>query len=453
MHGELHLPTSAQQELDLTQAAVGRSAMRKATWRLIPLVALGYGVAYVDRVNISFASLQMNRDLGFSASVYGLGAGLFFLSYAACEIPSNLMLYRVGARRWLARIMVTWGLLAVGMMFVHTRTEFYAMRLLLGAAEAGFFPGVLFYLMQWFPAHIRARTISRFYVSLPLSQVFMGAVAGGLLNLEGKLGLAGWQWLFLVEGLPAIFLSLVFWRMLPDGPRDARWLSAEEHAWIEGRLAAEGLEVDAGHTGTEGLSRALGDPRVWMFGVVNMLMLGTNYAYSFSAPVIIQKLTSLSVTNVGFIVSAMGLLGAVGMLVNAWLSDRNRERYLHMIVPFVVLSACYLVAGLSGRWEVALPALFLMMFAQNSLQGPLLVLPTTFLTGRNAAAGLAAVNMVGILGGFIGPTLMGWARDLTGSYQAGLTVLCLPGLVSAGIVAVLRGMAKRAAAQKLSLRG
>ena len=258
MHGELHLPTSAQQELDLTQAAVGRSAMRKATWRLIPLVAVGYGVAYVDRVNISFASLQMNRDLGFSASVYGLGAGLFFLSYAACEIPSNLMLYRVGARRWLARIMVTWGLLAVGMMFVHTRTEFYAMRLLLGAAEAGFFPGVLFYLMQWFPAHIRARTISRFYVSLPLSQVFMGAVAGGLLNLEGKLGLAGWQWLFLVEGLPAIFLSLVFWRMLPDGPKDARWLSAEEHAWIEGRLAAEGLEVDAGHTGTEGLSRALG---------------------------------------------------------------------------------------------------------------------------------------------------------------------------------------------------
>jgi len=327
------------------------------------------------------------------------------------------------------------------------------MRLLLGAAEAGFFPGVLFYLMQWFPAHIRARTISRFYVSLPLSQVFMGAVAGGLLNLEGKLGLAGWQWLFLVEGLPAIFLSLVFWRMLPDGPRDARWLSAEEHAWIEGRLAAEGLEVDAGHTGTEGLSRALGDPRVWMFGVVNMLMLGTNYAYSFSAPVIIQKLTSLSVTNVGFIVSAMGLLGAVGMLFNAWLSDRNRERYLHMIVPFVVLSACYLVAGLSGRWEVALPALFLMMFAQNSLQGPLLVLPTTFLTGRNAAAGLAAVNMVGILGGFIGPTLMGWARDLTGSYQTGLTVLCLPGLVSAGIVATLRGMAKRAAAQKLSLRG
>ena len=437
---------SKLKQAEQDDAAIGRSAMRKATWRLIPLIAVGYLVAYVDRVNISFASLQMNRDLGFSASVYGLGAGLFFLSYAACEIPSNLMLYRVGARRWMARIMVTWGVLAVGMMFVHTQTEFYVMRLLLGAAEAGFFPGVLFYLMQWFPAHMRARTISRFYIALPLSSVFMGAVAGSLLNMQGKLGLAGWQWLFLMEGLPAIFLSVVFLRYLPDGPKDAKWLTASEHAWIEGRLAAEGLEVDAGHT--VNVSRVLRDPRIWMFGVVNMLMLGASYAYNFSAPAIIQKLTSMSVTNVGFIISGMGVLGAVGMLANAWLSDRNRERYLHIIVPFVVVSACFLVAGLSSATMVALPALALMLMAQNSLQGPLLVLPTTFLTGRSAAAGLAAVNMVGILGGFFGPTLMGLARDLTGSYQTGLTLLCLPGLVSAGIIATLRWMALRPAVRK-----
>jgi ACS family tartrate transporter-like MFS transporter len=293
---------------------------------------------------------------------------------------------------------------------------------------------------------MRARTISRFYIALPLSSVFMGAVAGSLLNMQGKLGLAGWQWLFLMEGLPAIFLSVVFLRYLPDGPKDAKWLTASEHAWIEGRLAAEGLEVDAGHT--VNVSSVLRDPRIWMFGVVNMLMLGASYAYNFSAPAIIQKLTSMSVTNVGFIISGMGVLGAVGMLANAWLSDRNRERYLHIIVPFVVVSACFLVAGLSSATMVALPALALMLMAQNSLQGPLLVLPTTFLTGRSAAAGLAAVNMVGILGGFFGPTLMGLARDLTGSYQTGLTLLCLPGLVSAGIIASLRWMALRPAVRK-----
>src|SRR5271165_259930 len=205
--------------------SIGRSAMRKATWRLIPLIALGYGTAYMDRVNISFASLQMNRDLHFSASIYGFGAGLFFLSYAACEVPSNLLLVRFGARRWIARIMFTWGLLAIGMMFVKTPVQFYGMRFLLGMAEAGFFPGVVFYLMQWFPAEMRARTMSRFYVSLPLSSAVMGALAGALLNLQGKLGLAGWQWLFLVEGIPPVVLGVVFLIFRPDNPAKAKWLT------------------------------------------------------------------------------------------------------------------------------------------------------------------------------------------------------------------------------------
>src|ERR1700734_44262 len=205
--------------------AVGRAALRKAGWRLIPLLALGYCIAHMDRVNISFASLQMNRDLHFSASVYGFGAGLFFVSYAACEVPSNLLLYRVGARWWFARIMLTWGLLAMGMMLVKTPLQFYAMRFLLGMAEAGFFPGVIFYLAQWFPVHMRARAISRFYVSLPLASVLTGAIAGPLLELQGKAGLAGWQWLFLVEGLPAVLLSIVFLVYLPAGPAHAKWLT------------------------------------------------------------------------------------------------------------------------------------------------------------------------------------------------------------------------------------
>ncbi len=211
---------------------IGKSAVRKASWRLIPLIALGYGTAFMDRINISFASLQMNRDLHFSATVYGFGAGLFFVSYAACEVPSNLLLVRFGARRWLSRIMLTWGLLAIGMMFVKTAPQFYVMRFLLGMAEAGFFPGVVFYLMQWFPPEMRARAISRFYISLPLSSVVMGSIAGALLNLQGRLGLAGWQWLFLVEGLPAIVLSVVFFLHLPDTPADAKWLEPSEREWL-----------------------------------------------------------------------------------------------------------------------------------------------------------------------------------------------------------------------------
>ena len=270
-------------------AVTGKSAMRKATWRLIPMIGVGYGIAYMDRVNISFASLQMNRDLHFSNTVYGIGAGLFFLSYAACEIPSNLLLYRVGARRWLARIMVTWGLLAMAMLFVRTPWQFYGMRFLLGMAEAGFFPGVLFYLCQWFPAHMRARTISRFYVSLPLSSVVMGSVAGAILNLDGTFGLRGWQWLFLIEGFPAVLLSVVFLKYLPDGPNVAGWLTAPERIWIEAQLAAEGADTPGGLVSSShatGVAAALTDPRVWLFGIVNLLMLGVSYGYTFSAPAI-----------------------------------------------------------------------------------------------------------------------------------------------------------------------
>ena len=235
-------PTSARNAAGVVSSlreadgSLGVSALRKASWRLIPLIGIAYGVAYTDRVNISFAALQMNRDLHFSASTYGLGAGLFFLSYAGCEIPSNLLLARFGARRWIARIMLTWGLLAMGMMFVRTPLEFYVTRFLLGMAEAGFFPGVVFYLSQWFPANVRARTVSRFYVALPLSAIVMGVVAGALLNLQGRLGLAGWQWLFLVEGLPAIILSAFFFFFLPNTPGEAKWLTPGEREWLIDRL-------------------------------------------------------------------------------------------------------------------------------------------------------------------------------------------------------------------------
>jgi len=425
------------------EAAIGRAAMRKATWRLIPLIALGYGVAYMDRVNISFASLQMNADLRFSATVYGLGAGLFFLSYAACEIPSNLLLYRIGARRWLARIMLTWGVLAMAMLFVRTPVQFYFMRFFLGMAEAGFFPGILYYLMQWFPASLRARTISRFYIALPLSSVVMGGLAGVLLNLRGTFGLAGWQWLFLVEGLPSVLLSFFFLRHLPDSPQQAAWLSHNERTWITNQLASESHPSHA-----SGVAAALRNPRVWLFGLVNFLLLGTNYAYNFSAPVILQNLTHFDVTRVGFLVAGMGVFGAIGMISNAWLSDRIRRPYLCMFIPCILESICYFTASHTLNPRIAVPALIGMFFLHNSIQGPLLAFPSTFLQGKGAATGLATINMIGILGGFFGPYGMGWARDLTGSYQSGLAVLSLTMLLSAGVVFTLRTISRSQAADK-----
>src|SRR5580658_1139797 len=244
---DLNEPPAAHLLTEADRDAIGRSAQRKAGLRLTPIIGIGYGLAYIDRLNLSFASLQMNRDLHFSASVYGFGAGLFFIGYALCEVPSNLALLRFGAKRWLARIMFTWGLLAAAMMFVRTPLEFNAVRLLLGVAEAGFFPGVLYYLMLWFPARMRARAVSRFYIAMPLSSVVMGSLAGWLLGLGGKLGLAGWQWLFLIEGLPAVAFSFVILKLLPDSPASAKWLSVDEQAWLQNQLRMDGEQAHLGH--------------------------------------------------------------------------------------------------------------------------------------------------------------------------------------------------------------
>ncbi len=419
--------------------SLGRSAVRKASWRLLPLIALGYGMAYMDRVNISFASLQMNRDLHFSPVVYGLGAGLFFVSYAACEIPSNLLLLRFGARRWLARIMVTWGALAVAMMFVRTPVQFYVVRFFLGMAEAGFFPGVVFYLMQWFPPDMRARAVSRFYVSLPLSSVVMGLLAGALLNLQGRLGLAGWQWLFLVEGLPAIALGMVFLFCLPDTPADAAWLEAEEREWLLRQIREDAAA--GGHT--ENVGRALLDPVVWQLGLLSLCMLGCAYAYNFSAPAILMKLTGFSVTNVGFLVAAMNLAAAAGMILNAIHSDRARERYWHVTIPFLVITVGYFIGGTSTLPWLAVPALAAVVISHSALQGPLLSVLPIFLKGRSMAAGIAAINMIGMLGGFIGPYWMGVAREWTGGYQHGLLTLTIPSFAAAAMMLVVGRSSQR----------
>ena len=416
-------------------AIVGASAQRKAALRLLPVIAIGYGLAYVDRINISFASLQMNQDLHFSASVYGFGAGLFFIGYALCEVPSNLLLLHFGARRWLARIMFTWGLLAVAMMFVRTPFAFNALRLLLGMAEAGFYPGVVFYLTLWFPARMRARAVSRFYVALPLSSSVMGALAGWLLGLGGKLGLAGWQWLFLLEGLPAAVFSLVILKLLPDNPNQAAWLTAEEKAWLDRQLKADGEKAHLGHSA--GVTRALISPKVWMIGAYFFCTLTANYAYGFSAPAILQSATGWSVSNVGFLVACLGLAGAAAMLLNSAHSDRSGERALHCIVPCVVMAAGYLTASYAKEPWLVVAALAAGFIAFMAMLGPANAVPMQFLAGRAAAAGLAAMNTITMFSGFIGPYWMGRMKDATGGYELGLRGLVVPSLFAAVVMSVL----------------
>jgi len=311
--------------------------------------------------------------------------------------------------------------------------QFYSARFLLGMAEAGFFPGVVFYLMQWYPPHMRARAITGFYIAFPLSSVVMGALAGALMSLQGRLGLAGWQWLFLVEAVPAILLGVVFFFQLPNGPADASWLTEPERAAI---LAA--IPSDAANPHSHSIIPALSDPRTWLIGLFFFFIQAGNYGYTFSAPAIVEKLTSWSIANTGFFFAALGLLGAATMLLAGRASDRSGERHMHVVPWCFIMLAGFLGCGLSPSPVIALPSLALVFLGYNAMQGPLWAIPAAFLSGRSAAAGIAAINMIGILGGFVGPYWMGFARDLTGNYQRGLLTMTVPMLLAAAIMLYLR---------------
>lgn len=417
--------------------------MRKVSWRLLPLLAAGYGLAYMDRVNISFAALQMNRDLGFSATVYGLGGGLFFLSYAALEVPSNMLLARLGARRWIARIMVTWGLLAAGMMLVRTPWQFYLMRFLLGAAEAGFFPGVIYYLTLWFPEAQRGRAISRFYFAVPMGAAAMGAMAGGLLGLNGHLGLAGWQWLFLVQGAPAILLGLVILFALPDRPETVGWLNDAEKRWLGATLAAEGAGRMGDHPNP---FRGLLSPRFAALVALNFLCLGSGYAFNLSAPELVRGATGLTAGTIGWVAAAANLACAGLILVNGWISDRTGRRALVIVAPLAAMAAAMLILGLT-RAPGAVVAAYALFTACNAAAISLFfTLPGAVLHPRSAAVGVAAINSLGQLGSFVIPSLWGAAKDATGDWRAGLFVLAANFAIGALIVAALARRPRAAAA-------
>jgi ACS family tartrate transporter-like MFS transporter len=400
---------------------VGRAAMRKALWRIIPLIALAYLCAYTDRVNVGFAAAQMNADLGFSATVYGLGGGLFFLGYALFEVPSNLMAVRYGSRAWLARIMVTWGLLSAAMMFVSTPWQFYTVRFLLGVAEAGFYPGVIFYFSHWFPPCHRGRAVSRFYVASPLSSVLLGAVSGWLLALDGTADLKGWQWLFLVQGLPSVFVGLLVWRLLPERPADAAWLNASEKAWIAGELAREQLRI--GEPRHDGILAGMRNPRVLQLGLFGMLLIGAITTLILTAPLVLTAATGMTTGEVGWIVSAGGLIGAARLIWAGNFADRRDSRFPDAFVHAVLLTLAFLALALSPSALVTIAAY--LVFATVCFSIPMLTSSgwTEVLSVRELAVGAAAINTLSQIGAFVTPFAWGALKDATGDYRAGLVLL------------------------------
>ena len=420
---------------DTDEAATGRSAMFKAAWRILPLIALSYGIAYMDRVNISFAAAKMNADLHFSATIYGIGGGLFFLSYALFEVPSSLALIKVGARRWLARIMITWGILAVAMMFVTVPWQFYTLRFLLGLAEAGFFPGVLIYLTPWFPNAYRARAVSRFYVAIPISQILMGGLAGTLLGLHGTLSLKGWQWLFLLEGLPAVIMGVIVLFLLPDKPQDVAWLKDTEKDWIARRMAADAL---ARGEESHNLLKAISNPTVLILGLINFLFIGCNYALVLSAPQVLAKAGHMDITHAGYVIAASGVIGVFSMVLAGWSSDRTGERFWHMGLALFAMGAGGFILALIHLPVMAIGGYLLMMAGSFAAQGINPAIPGDILPARSAGISFAAINTISQCGSFVAPILWGLSKDASGSYDLGLTLLPV-GFITAGLLVLGMG--------------
>ena len=406
----------------------------KVTSRLVPFLILCYFVAYLDRVNVGFAALTMNKDLGLSASAFGFGAGIFFLAYFLFEVPSNLFLERVGARKWIARIMFTWGLISGGMAFATGEVSFFALRVALGIAEAGFFPGIIFFLTLWFPAVYRARVIGYFMAAIPLSTVIGAPVSGLLLNMHGVMGLKGWQWLFLIEAVPALVLSVVVFFYLTDRPVDASWLAADEREWLVARLDQERRQREA--VRDYSVSDALLNPKVLALSFVYFGAVATNYGLSFFLPQIV-KAFGVSNVQAGVIAALPYLVGVISIVLWGRRSDRKLERRFHLAFPLFVAAA-----GIAASTLVDDPRLRMAAFsiAGFGIFGGLPVFwtfPTAFLSGPAAAGGIALINSIGNLAGFAGPYAMGLFKDWTGTYTVGLLTLSAAGLLAMMIVLLL----------------
>jgi MFS transporter, ACS family, tartrate transporter len=403
----------------------------KISKRLIPLVAISFFINFLDRTNIGIAALQMNKDLGITASMFGFGAGLFFVTYCFLEVPSNLLLEKFGARRWIARIMINWGLIAGGMAFVNSATSFYVMRALLGVAEAGFFPGMIFYLTTWFPEAYRGRAMSYLVVAAPISFLIGGPISGALLNLDGFLQLRGWQWVFIVEAVPAIIMGGVILRMLTDRPAAATWLAPDERDWLVGRLAVEEDRRKA--VRNYSVLEALISPRVLLLAVVNFSVVLTVYGVVFFLPQIVK---GFGVTNLqaGFISAVPFIAAAFGILWAGRRSDVQRERRFHTSVPILIMAVSMVVAAFVQDPIAKMAAFSVAAFGAYCSIPPFWALPTTLLSGAAAAGGIALINSIGNLGGFAGPWIMGLVKDATGNFSGALLIMAIMDILAVLIV-------------------
>lgn len=414
-------------------AELERRVVSKVSWRLLPYLFLLYVVAYVDRINVGVAKESLSRDLGLDPAVFGFGAGVFFLGYFLFEVPSNMMLVRVGARVWIARIMIVWGLVTVAMMFVFDATSFHVLRFLLGAAEAGFFPGILFYLTRWFRPRDRAWAISLFMTAGTVAGAFGNPLSGALLLLDGVGGLAGWQWLFLVEGMPAVLLGISVLFLLTETPEQAGWLTPEEAAW----LAAEVPEPPRGHAGSS-LLAGLAHPVVWHLAAVYFLLVTGAYGFEFWLPTIVKRLGGAGDFQAALLSAIPYLVATVAMVVVARMSDRSGERRWHAAASMAVSGVAFLVSTRLMHEPIwALAMLSVAWAGLKAAQGPFWAIPPAFLTGSAAAGGIALVNSVANLGGQVGPALAGALERATGGFTAGLLASAVLLIAAAALAALL----------------
>jgi len=417
-----------------------RAALAKVTWRLMPLLFLCYIIAYIDRINVGFAKLHLREVLGVDGkvfdSVYGFGAGLFFIGYFIFEVPSNLLLQRVGARLWIARIMVFWGLVSAVMMFMKSVTMFYVMRFLLGAAEAGFFPGVILYLTFWFTSKERARAIALFATGGVVAGVVGSPISGAILEMHGVFGLAGWQWLFLIEAVPAVVLGFVVLFYLPNGPRQAAWLSEEEKTCIDARLVADAATMSSHRE--HRFSAIFTNGRVWLLCAIYFLLNVGTYGFDLWLPSIVKSFSGAGDAIVGAINAVPYLVATIVMLIVGRHSDRTGARRGVVAIAAIASAAGFALSAYSKNPILAMGALALAYAGLKSTIGPFWALGTAFLSGTAAAGGIALINSVGNLGGFVGPYVVGVIKDTTGSTKIallflggallgmGLLALCVP---------------------------
>ena len=417
--------------------ALRASALRKNAWRLLPLLTIAFIFNYIDRTSVGFAALTMNKDLGLTATQFGWGAGILFAGYCTCELPSNLLLYRFGARRWLARIMITWGLAAAGTAFVQSPTSFYVLRFLLGVAEAGFFPGVTFLLASWFPAQYRVRVLAWFMLGVPISSVIAGPMSGWLLQLNGLLGLKGWQWMFLAQGLPAAVMGVFILVLLRDHPKDAYWLSREERDELIVMLEEEPRDKPR-----KALWGTLKDGRVLLLAATQFGFILGSYGIGIWLPLILKQHGLPNVT-IGYLSTLPYIAAIVGMLVWARIVDRTGKKILNLTLACLVGAIGMAASTLSRDIVVEIMGLSLAVLAVSSARAIFWTIPTRFLTGVAAAGGLAFINSIGTLGGFFGPYMVGAIKDATGSFTAGIWAMAGILLVSALLAASMRLLVKK----------